>query len=66
MLHNISHKQPHELVIPLLNMVHTDVKFLKNTILGLFNRVNDVDHIQELSWEKTTKNKDANTTSQES
>ena len=37
-----------------------------HTILGSFNRASDIDHIQELSWEKTTKNKDANTTSQES
>ena len=66
MLHNISHKQPCELVMPLLNTAHTDVKLLKNTVLGLFNRVNDVDHVQELSWEKATTNKDAGTTPQES
>ena len=66
MLHNISHKQPCDIVIPLLSMAHTDVELLKNTVLGLFNRVNDANHIQELSWESTTINKNANTTSQES
>ena len=66
MLHNISHRQPCELVIPLLNMAHTDVKLLKNTVLGLFNKVNNVAQVQELSWEKTTTNKDANATPQES
>ena len=29
MLHNMNHKQPHDLIIPLLNMTHTDVKLLK-------------------------------------
>ena len=33
-LHNINHKQPHELIIPILNMANTDVKLLKNTVLG--------------------------------
>ena len=42
------------------------LNYPKSTILGSFNRVSDVDHIQELSWEKTTKTKDANTTCQES
>ena len=28
-LNNINHKQPHELIIPLLNMALTDVKLLK-------------------------------------
>ena len=27
-------------------MTHTDVKLLKNTVLGLFNRVKDVDHVK--------------------
>ena len=31
-LHNITHKQPCELVISLLNMAHRDVKLLKNTV----------------------------------
>ena len=31
-LHNISHKQPHELVLPLLNMAHTHVKLLKTLL----------------------------------
>ena len=39
-------------MIPLLNVAHTDVKLPKNTILGSINQVNDVDSIQEVSWEK--------------
>ena len=31
-LHSINHKQPHELIIPLLNMAPVDVKLLKNTV----------------------------------
>ena len=66
MLHNISHKEPCEVVIPLLNMAQTDVKLLKSTVLGWFNRVNNLDYVQELSWKKTTTNKDVNTNPQES
>ena len=65
-LHNLNHKQPHELMISLLNKAHRDVKLLKNTDLGLFSRVDNVDSIHEVSWEKiqTTKNEDASITSQ--
>ena len=31
-LHNLNHKQPCELMIPLLNMAHTDGKLLKKTL----------------------------------
>ena len=41
-LHNISHKQSHEVIIPLLNMAHTDVKLLKTSVLGLLSRVNKI------------------------
>ena len=66
-LHNLNHKQPHELMIPLLNMAQIDVKFLKNTVLGLLSRIENVDLIQEVSSEKTqtTKNEDTSATSQE-
>ena len=33
-LHNIKNKQPQELIIPLLTTANTDIKLLKNPILG--------------------------------
>ena len=62
-IHNLNHKQPGELVIPLLHVGHTDVKLLKNTILGSFNQINNVYSIHEVSWEKIqdTKNEDTST-----
>ena len=51
-IHNLNHKQPGELIIPLLNVGHTDVKLPKNTILGSINLVDNVDSIHEVSWEK--------------
>ena len=68
MLHNINHKQPCKLVIPLLNTAHTDVKLFKNTVLGSFSRVNNVDSIHNISWERlqTTKDEQPDTTSQDS
>ena len=58
-LHNINHKQPHELLIPILDMTSTDVELLKNTVLGLLTRVNNMDYIHNVSCEKmeTTSNK---------
>ena len=48
MLHNINHKQPHELIILLLIMAHTDVKLFKNTVLCLLGRVNNIASIHNL------------------
>ena len=50
--HNLNHKQPDELLIPLLNVTHKDVKLPKNTILGSINQIHDVDSVQEVSWNK--------------
>ena len=68
MLHNINHKQPCELIIPLLNIAPTDVKLFKITVLGLLSRVNNIDSMHDLIWEKmqTTKSEVPGTTSQES
>ena len=65
--HNLNHKQPDELVIPLLNIGHTEVKLPKNTVLGSINQINDVDSIQEVSWEKIwdAKNKAISNTAQD-
>ena len=51
-MHNLNHKQPGELIIPLLNIAQTDVKLLKNTVLGSLNQIDNVDSIHEVSWEK--------------
>ena len=50
--HNINHKHPRELLIPLLNISHKDVKIPKNTILCSINLNTDVDTIQEFLWQK--------------
>ena len=48
-LHNIKNKQPQELIILLLNRANTDIKLLKNTILGSISRVNNVECIENVS-----------------
>ena len=66
-VHNINHKQPQELIIPILNIANTDVKLLKNTVLGLLTRVKDINSIHDVFWKKTqpTSNKIHGTTLQE-
>ena len=62
-MHNLNHKQPGELIVPLLNIAQTDVKLLKDTVLESLNRLDNVDSMHEVSWEKiqNTKNEDTNT-----
>ena len=66
-LHSINHKQPHELIIPIVNIARTDIKLLKNTVLGLLTRVNNIDSIHNVSWMKMqpTSNKTQGITLQE-
>ena len=45
-LHNIEHKQPQEMLIPLLNVMNTVIKLPKNTILGSINKVDNVENVQ--------------------
>ena len=47
-LHNIEHKQPQEMLIPLLNVMNSAVKLLKNTILGSITKVDDVENVQNI------------------
>ena len=47
--HNIKNKQPQELIIPLLNTANTDIKCLKNTILGSIVRVDNVECVENVS-----------------
>ena len=66
-LHSINYKQPQELIIPLLNIANTDIKLLKNTVLGPLTRVNNKDSIHNVSWKKMqpTSNKTQGITLQE-
>ena len=50
--HNLNHKHPSELLIPLLNISNKEVKIPKNTILGSINTINDENAVQEVSWNK--------------
>ena len=45
-LHNIEHKQPQEMLIPLLNVMNSVVKLPKNTILGSITKVDNVENVQ--------------------
>ena len=47
-LHNIVHKQPWELLIPLLNVMNSVVILLKNTILGSITKVDNVENVQNI------------------
>ena len=44
-LHNIKHKQPQEMLIPLLNMMTSVVKLSKITILGSITKVDNVGNV---------------------
>ena len=65
-LHSINHKQPQVLIMPILNIANTDIKLLKNTVLGSLTRVNSIDSIHNVSWTKMkpTSNKTQGTTLQ--
>ena len=45
-LNNIEQKQPHEMLIPLLNVMNSVVKLPKNTILGSITKVDNVENVQ--------------------
>ena len=47
-LHNIQHKQPQEMLIPLLNIINSVVKLLKNTILGSIAKVDNAENVQNI------------------
>ena len=45
-LHNIEHKQPQEMPIPLLSVMNSVVKLPKYTILGSITKVDNVENVQ--------------------
>ena len=47
-LHNIQHKQPQEMLAPLLNTVNSVVKLPKNTVLGSITKVDNAEYIQNI------------------
>ena len=47
-LHNIQHKQPQEMLIPLLNIMHSVVKLPENTILGSIAKVDNAENVQNI------------------
>ena len=47
-LHNIEHKQPHEMWIPLLNIMNSVVKLPRNTILGTITEMNGAEKVQHM------------------
>ena len=44
-LHNIKHKQPQEMLIPLLNVMNSVVKLPQNTILGSITKVDNMENV---------------------
>ena len=47
-LHNIKNKQPQEMIVPLLNTVNSDVKLLKNTVLGSITKVENAEYVENM------------------
>ena len=47
-LHNIQHKQPQEMLIPLLNIMNSVIKLPKNTILGSITKVDNAENVQNI------------------
>ena len=47
-LHNIEHKHPTEMLIPLLNLMNSAVKLPKSTILGSITEVNNAENVQHM------------------
>ena len=56
--HNLNHKHPSELLIPMLNISNKEVKIPRNTILGSINSIYDMDAIEEVSWQKMQNTED--------
>ena len=47
-LHNIEHKQPQAMLIPLQNVMNSVVKLPKNTILGSITKVDNAENVQNI------------------
>ena len=47
-LHNNEHKQPQEMLIPLLNIMNSVVKLPKNTTLGSITKVDNAENVQNI------------------
>ena len=47
-LHNIQHKLPQEMLIPLLSKMNSVVKLPKNTVLGSITKVDNAEYVQNI------------------
>ena len=56
-LHNIQHKQPKEMLVPLLNTINSVVKLLKNTVLGSITKMDNAEYVQNISSLQPDNNK---------
>ena len=56
-LHNIQHKQPQEMLVPLLNTVNSVVKLPKNTVLGSITKVDNAEYVKNMSSLQSANNK---------
>ena len=48
-LHNIQHKRPQEMLVPLLNTINSVVKLPKNTVLGSITKEDNGEYVQNIS-----------------
>ena len=47
-LHNIQHKKPQEMLVPLLNTINSVVKLQKKTVLGSITKVDKAEYVQNI------------------
>ena len=56
-LHNIQHKHPQEMLVPLLNTMNSVVKLQKNTVLGSITKVDNAEYVQNICSLQSDNNK---------
>ena len=56
-LYNIQHKQPQEMLVPLLNTMNSVVKLWKNTVLGSITKVDNAEYVQNICSLQTDNDK---------
>ena len=48
-LHNIQHKQPQEMLVPILNTINSVVKLPKNTVLGSITKMDNAEYVHNIA-----------------
>ena len=56
-LHNIQHKQPQEILIPILNTMNSVVKLQKNTVIGSITKLDNAEYLQHICSPQANYNK---------